>query len=316
MTCFENGTKINFTTGSNPNELKKPEWFKTKFVQNKFTQHISSLMGNYNLHSVCESAHCPNIHECWSTGTATFMVMGEFCTRGCRFCAIKTMAKPPPLDPNEPENLATAVASLNLKYIVITSVARDDLEDEGSGHFAECIVALKKRMPNLIVEVLVPDFKAKRFALQKIIDAKPDVVSHNVETTERLTRNIRDIRAKYRQSLEALSFYREMSDGKIITKSGMMVGLGESEDEVRQTMKDLRDIGVELFTVGQYLRPTQEIRYVPVKEYVHPDVFKKYEQIGYELGFKYVASGPFVRSSYKAAEPFVAKLIESRVNTS
>ncbi len=240
------------------------------------------------------------------------MVMGEQCTRGCRFCAVSTMSKPPPLDPNEPQNLASAVAALNLRYVVITSVARDDLEDEGAGHFAECIKALKEKQAGLLIEVLVPDFKAKKFAIKKIIEAQPDVVSHNVETVERLTRSIRDIRANYNQSLEVLRLYREMSNEKIITKSGMMVGFGESEGEIRKTMFDLRAIGVEIFTIGQYLQPTKTPRHLPVKEFVHPDVFKKYEQMGYEVGFKYMACGALVRSSYKAAEPFIEKMIVSR----
>lgn len=302
------GFRLSFKTGS----PRLPEWFRIKHVSNSNTSHIDGLVSRYGLHSVCQSAHCPNRSECWSEGTATFMVMGEQCTRGCRFCAIKTSLKPPPLDPEEPRKLAEAVSTLGLSYVVVTSVARDDLEDEGSGHFAACIRELKARQPGLIVEVLVPDFKGKRFALQKIIDAKPDVVSHNVETVERLTRRIRDIRASYRQSLEVLRLYREMSKGKIITKSGMMVGFGESEEEVRRTMSDLRDIGVEIFTIGQYLSPGEIPRHLPVAEFVRPETFKRYEGMGYELGFRYVASGPLVRSSYKAGEPFIKRIIQSR----
>jgi lipoic acid synthetase len=315
MQCGSNGTgfTVNFRTCAESYKPLLPEWFRIRYASNPISQHIDGLMDRYGLHSVCQSAHCPNRSECWSQGTATFMVMGERCTRGCRFCAVKTSLAPPPLDLNEPKKLAEAVSTLNLNYIVITSVARDDLEDEGSGHFAECIRQLKARCPELIVEVLVPDFKAKGFALQKIIDARPDVVSHNVETVERLTRKIRDIRATYRQSIEVLRLYREMSDGKMITKSGMMVGFGESEDEVRRTMGDLLAVGVEIFTIGQYLSPGEYPRHLPVKEFVNPETFRKYEKMGYELGFKYVASGPLVRSSYKAGEPFIKKMIESRV---
>ncbi|MBI5223066.1 lipoyl synthase [Candidatus Micrarchaeota archaeon] len=305
-----NPISLKFVTGS---ALKKPDWLKIRFESNSNSYHIANLGKTYNLHSVCQSAHCPNRSECWSGGTASFMIMGEECTRGCRFCAVKTNLAPKPLDPSEPENLATAIATLNLRYAVVTSVARDDLIDEGSNHFASCIRALKRKQPSLLVEVLVPDFKAKRNLLQNIIDARPDVISHNLETVERLTPFVRDLRAKYRQSLEVLRLYLELSGGKIITKSGLMVGLGESESEVHQTMVDLRDVGVEILTVGQYLQPTSTARHLPVKEYVHPDQFKKYEKLGYDLGFKYVASGPFVRSSYKAAEPFIQKILESRI---
>ena len=300
------GLKVSFRTGS------LPEWFKIRHTDNEPSRHISRLMDSLSLHSVCQSAHCPNRSECWSQGTATFMVMGEHCTRGCRFCAISTMSRPPPLDPQEPRKLAEALGSLHLKYAVITSVARDDLEDDGAGHFAECIREVRKECPELIVEVLVPDFKGKRFAMQKIIDAGPDVVSHNIETIERLTRKIRDIRASYRQSLEVLRLYREMSGGRTITKSGLMVGFGEKEDEVRQAMTDLREKGVEIITIGQYLSPGVVPRHLPVEEFVTPERFKRYEEMGYSLGFRYVASGPLVRSSYKAGEPFIKKIVESR----
>ena len=322
MECGSSGGfKVNFATGRRESGNGRPgtdyrpllpEWLRIKYVSNSSSSHIGGLMERYGLHSVCQSAHCPNRSECWAGGTATFMVMGEHCTRGCRFCAVRTSLAPPPLDPDEPRKLAEAVSTLNLKYIVITSVARDDLYDDGAGHFSECVRELKARCPGLLIEVLVPDFKAKGFALQKIIDSGPDVVSHNVETVERLTRKIRDIRATYRQSLEVLKMYREMSGGKVITKSGMMVGFGESAEEVRRTMADARDAGVEIFTIGQYLSPGEYPRHLPVEEYVHPDTFKKYERMGYELGFKYVASGPMVRSSYKAGEPFIKKMIESR----
>ncbi|HSB46457.1 MAG TPA: lipoyl synthase [Candidatus Bilamarchaeum sp.] len=304
------GFKISFATGSYRPVL--PDWLKIKYADNSDSRHIGGLMEKFGLHSVCQSAHCPNRNECWSQGTATFMVMGEHCTRGCRFCAVKTSLAPPPLDPDEPKKLAEAVSTLNLSYIVITSVARDDLPDEGAGHFAKCIQELKARAPKLIIEVLVPDFKGKAFALQKIVDAGPDVVSHNVETVERLTPLVRDLRAKYRQSLEVLRLYREMSGGRIITKSGMMLGLGENEGEVMQAMRDVREAGAEIFTIGQYLAPSSGPRHLKVKEFVHPDTFRKYERAGYELGFRYMACGPLVRSSYKAGEPFIKKMLESR----
>ena len=240
------------------------------------------------------------------------MVMGDECTRGCRFCSVKTNLTPPPLDPDEPKNLARAISTMNLRYVVVTSVARDDLQDEGSNHFAECIRQLKKIDPKLLVEVLVPDFKAKKDLIQNIVDAKPDVVSHNIETVERLSPKVRDMRAKYRQTLEALKLYREISNGKIITKSGLMVGFGETKEEVEGTLRDLDAAGVEIVTIGQYLQPTTKARHLPVMEYVKPEQFEKYEKMAYEIGFKYVASGPLVRSSYKAAEPFIEKIIFSR----
>ncbi len=306
MQCGER-IKVNFRTGQ-----ALPDWIRIRHADNESSRHISGLMGSLSLHSVCQSAHCPNRSECWSHGTATFMVMGEHCTRGCRFCAVSTMAKPPPLDEEEPRKLAEAVASLGLRYIVITSVARDDLEDDGAGHFARCIRAVRGKCPDLLIEVLVPDFKAKRFAMQKIVDERPDVISHNVETIERLTRKIRDMRANYRQSLDVLRMYREMSGGKAITKSGIMVGFGETEEEVGKTMADLRKEGVEILTIGQYLSPGGYPRHLPVEEYVSPERFKRYEEMGYRAGFSYVASGPMVRSSYRAGEPFIKKMIRSR----
>jgi lipoic acid synthetase len=282
-----------------------PEWLKIRYLENDHSKHISGLMAKHKLHSVCQSAHCPNRNECWAHGTATFMVMGEYCTRACRFCAVKTLAKPPPLDPEEPKKLAEAVQSLNLRYLVLTSVTRDDLEDGGAGHIAECVRQLKEKIPNLMVEVLVPDFRANEKAIQTIIGAQPDVVSHNIETVERLTPQVRDRRASYAQSLKVIQLYKGLSGGKLTTKSGIMVGLGEKEAEVLEAMKDLRGVGVEILTIGQYLQPTKTPRHLPVIEFVHPDQFAVYKKMGYELRFKYVASGPFVRSSYRAAEAFI-----------
>lgn len=291
---------------------RKPGWFKVKYVKNKRTDQLSSLMGEYNLHSVCQSAHCPNSHECWSQGTASFMIMGEFCTRGCRFCAVKTMAKPPPLDSKEPEHLAEALSTMELKYVVITSVARDDLKDGGAGHFADCVKAVREKNPKLIIETLIPDFRADESAIETLVDSKPDVISHNIETIERLTPKVRDPRANYGQSLEVLKQAHELSDGRIITKSGMMVGLGETRDEVQEAMVDLITAGVEILTIGQYLSPSP--RHIPLDEYVSPETFDSYEKMGYALGFKYMACGPLVRSSYRAGEPFIKRIIESRIH--
>lgn len=287
-----------------------PSWLKIRHVENKNSSHIAKLMKNLKLHSVCQSAHCPNRSECWAAGTASFMVMGEYCTRACRFCAVKMMAKPPPLDPDEPEKLAEAVESLKLKYIVVTSVTRDDLPDGGAGHIAECVKELKAKNPKLIVEILVPDFSADRRSVGIVARSGADVLSHNIETVERLTPVVRDKRAGYKQSLETLKLFRELTDKKTITKSGLMVGLGENEDEVKKALEDLREAGVEIVTIGQYLSPSKA--HLPVEEYITPEKFKEYEELAYSLGFKYVASGPFVRSSYKAAEPFIRGIFAGR----
>ncbi len=287
-----------------------PDWFKIRHIDNPQSRRIDSLMTRYRLHSVCQSAHCPNRSECWSQGTATFMIMGDICTRGCRFCAVRTSSSPPLLDPEEPEDLAEAVSQLGLRYIVITSVDRDDLDDYGAGHVARCITAVKKN-PETIIEVLIPDFRARASAIKEVADAKPDVISHNLETVERLTPEVRDARAGYRQSLEVLRQVRELGKGRIITKSGIMLGFGETEEEVEKTMEDCLDAGVEIFTIGQYLAPSKN--HFPVKEFVRPERFKDYEKLGYDMGFKYMACGPLVRSSYKAGEPFIKKIIETRI---
>jgi len=281
---------------------------RIRFTVNMASVHVTGLM-NDGLHSVCQSARCPNRAECWANGTATFMILGEFCTRACRFCAVKTMLKPPASDPEEPKKLANAVAKLGLRYAVITSVTRDDLADYGAGHFAECVRELKKANPKLVVEALIPDFNCDRNAMAKLVEAKPDVISHNIETVERLSGGIRDRRAGYRKSLDALKLARELSDNNILTKSGMMVGLGESAEEVVEAMADLRDTGVSLMTIGQYLCPGKDSRFVPVKEYVTGETFARYERLGYELGFTHVASGPLVRSSYKAADAFFNRML-------
>ena len=282
--------------------MKKPGWFKVRYIDNEESRQVKDLLEKNSLHTVCQSAHCPNKQECWAHGTASFMIMGEFCTRGCRFCAVKTLARPPPLDPEEPEKLAEAVSSLNLKYIVITSVDRDDLEDYGASHFAACVRALKEKSRGTKIETLIPDFNGERPALEKLASAKPDVISHNVETVERLSPQIRDRRADYKKSLQVLGMVKDI-DKDIITKSGLMVGFGETKDEVEQTMKDLRNAGVEIITMGQYLSPSSA--HYPVKEFVSPETFDDYKKTAYSLGFRYVASGPLVRSSYRAEEAFL-----------
>ncbi|MBN1170224.1 lipoyl synthase [Candidatus Micrarchaeota archaeon] len=276
---------------------KLPEWFRIRYISNEQSRLVGNLMSFYNLNSVCQSAHCPNRYECWSQKTASFMIMGEYCTRGCRFCAVKTMAEPPPLNPEEPENLAEAISKLGLKYVVVTSVDRDDLEDGGSWHFARCIRKLREKCPDVIVEALIPDFRANESLLYNIIKAKPHVVSHNLETVERLTPEVRDRRAGYLQSLKVLEYIGKNS---VTTKSGIMLGMGEKQEEIIKAMKDLRAIGVSIITIGQYLSPGRP--YYPVKEYIRPEKFMEYQEIGYALGFRHVMSGPLVRSSYRAGE--------------
>ncbi len=289
--------------------LIKPEWLKIKLEINDSFSGIKQALQKHNLHTVCESAHCPNISECWNGGTATFMLMGDVCTRGCKFCAVKTGNPMQILDKDEPRKLAKALAEIKLfDYVVLTSVNRDDLEDGGAGHFAECINEIKREYPIIIIEVLIPDFNGDINALEKIVDTKPEVIAHNIETVERLQKKARDPRANYWQSLSVLKNVKKLNP-KIFTKSSIMAGIGEKEEEVIQSMKDLRAINVDILTIGQYLRPTGW--HIPVMEYIPPEKFKYYEQKGLELGFKFVAAGPFVRSSYKAGELFVRNIINN-----
>lgn len=250
-----------------------------------------------NLHTVCESARCPNLPECWSKKTATFMILGDTCTRSCGFCAIK-VGRGLDVDVFEPANVAKVTRDLGLQHVVVTSVARDDLKDEGAEQFAQTIRALHHQNPNTIVEVLTPDFKAKRDLIQIVCDAHPEIYNHNVETVERLSTIVRP-QAKYKRSLEVLRLVKEI-DPTIYTKSGIMLGLGETKDEVLNTLSDLREVGCDAVTIGQYLRPT--MKHLPVVEYIHPTQFTEYEMIGDEMGFAFVASGPFIRSSYNAIE--------------
>lgn len=286
----------------------KPDWLKIHPPTTEKFSGIKNIMRDHNLHTVCEESHCPNIAECWSGGTATFMVMGDTCTRGCRFCEVKSSGSPLPLDPFEPENLAHAVAEMGLDYVVVTSVDRDDLPDQGSGHFAECIRAIKKYDSKILVEVLIPDFRGDTDCLKKVVDARPDVIAHNVETVPRLQSIVRDRRANYKQSLSVLNNVKRM-DSEIFTKSSIIVGFGETDREIIHTMKDLRAIDVDFLTVGQYLRPSDW--HLPVAEFVHPEKFDFFKMIGEDIGFRYVAAGPFVRSSYRAGELFVRSLLQN-----
>lgn len=289
-------------------EERKPEWFKIKLPTARYND-IRQILKKHYLNTVCAEAHCPNISECWSSGTATFMILGDTCTRGCKFCNVKKGKEGQNLDENEPEKLVKALKEMNiLDYVVITSVDRDDLSDQGSLHFAKCIRIIKKYNSQIKVEVLMPDFSGKEDLIQNVINAKPDVIAHNIEIVERL-QSIRDKRANYKQSLHVLDYVKKTST--IITKSSIMLGLGETKDEVIQSMKDLRNVGVDILTFGQYLRPSR--KHIKVKEYVNPLVFEDYKNIGDNLGFKFVASSPFVRSSYRAGKIF-KDMIEERKN--
>lgn len=278
-------------------QARKPEWIKVRLPNNPVFFSTKALISDLKLHTVCESAQCPNRWECWSSGTATFMIAGDRCTRACGFCAVTT-AKPFPLEEDEPQRVAEAIRRMKLKHVVITAVARDDVKDGGARHFSRTIEAIREVDPEIVIEVLTPDFHAKEECLREVAAARPHIFNHNLETVERLTPLVRS-RAKYPVSLEVLRKMKEISP-EIVTKSGVMLGLGETEPEIFQAMDDLRESGVQIITIGQYLRPTPQ--HLPVVEYVHPDTFKLYERIGYEKGFEFVASGPLVRSSYHAAD--------------
>ncbi len=291
-------------------KLEKPQWLRIKLTTNDNFSQIKQTLNQFNLHTVCEEAHCPNISECWNTGTATFMLMGDVCTRGCKFCAVKTGNPMKKLDPNEPRKLAEALAKIKLlDYVVLTSVTRDDLEDGGSSHFAQCVMEIKKSYPEMKIEALIPDFRGNIESLRKIVDAKPDVIAHNIETIDRLQSKVRDVRANYSQSLKVLENTKKM-DPKIYTKSSIMLGLGEEDEEIIESMKDLRKINVDVLTLGQYLRPTDS--HIQIKRFVDPAKFDFFKVKALELGFLYAASGPFVRSSYRAGEMFMKNVIKKQ----
>jgi len=278
-------------------QAQKPPWIKVRLPSNPVFFSTKALISDLRLHTVCESAQCPNRWECWSQGTATLMIAGERCTRACGFCAVTT-AKPFPLEEDEPERVAEAVRRMKLKHVVITAVARDDLKDGGANHFARTIMAIQKMDPSIVVEVLVPDFHAQDWCIQMVLDAGPDIFNHNMETVERLTPLVRS-RAKYRTSLRVLRQAKEISP-TVATKSGVMLGLGETEPELFQTMDDLRQVGCQVLTIGQYLRPSPN--HLPVVEFITPERFDSYREIARAKGFEHVASGPLVRSSYHAAD--------------
>lgn len=278
--------------------LTKPSWLKMHIPSGENYVKIKKTLQNYNLHTVCEEASCPNVSECWATGTATIMIMGDTCTRGCRFCDVNS-GRPLLLDLEEPDRVADAIQKWNLKYVVLTSVCRDDLVDEGSAHFAKTISKIKSKCPNTIVESLIPDFSSNTEFLMKIVNAKPNVISHNLETVKRLSPKVRDPKADYDQSLQVLHYIKKFDDN-IITKSSIMLGFGETEHEILQTGKDLRKVGVDIFTLGQYLQPS--LKHLPVKEFITPNQFNYYKHSLTKMGFLHIESGPLVRSSFRASD--------------
>lgn len=287
----------------------KPEWLRVRYPSGESYETIKGILRQHNLHTVCEEAHCPNVAECWGGGTATFMLMGDTCTRGCRFCMVKSGNPHGQLDVFEPVKVARTIAELGLRYVVITSVDRDDLPDGGASHFALTIKAIKQQDSEVIVEVLTPDFQGNLDDVRKVADAGPEVIAHNIETTKPLTPHVRDRRATYEQSLRVLSGIKRLNS-KVYSKSSIMLGLGETEADLAETMQDLRKVDVDILTLGQYLRPSKG--HIPVSEYLHPERFDYYKRMAEKLGFLYVASGPFVRSSYRAGEFFVEALIRKR----
>ena len=278
--------------------LIRPSWLKMKIPSGENYVKVKKTIQKYNLHTVCEEALCPNVSECWDSGTATIMIMGDVCSRGCKFCNVST-GKPFELDTEEPQNVAQAIKDWNLRYVVITSVCRDDLLDEGSEHFAKTIQRIKSECPNTVVESLIPDFSGNEKFIETIVKVNPTVIGHNIETVKRLSSKVRDTRANYKQSLNVLKYVKKLNSN-IFTKSSLMLGLGETDQEILQTAQDLRDIDVDLITLGQYMQPSQF--HLPVKEFVTPAKFYQLKIDLKKLGFLHVESGPFVRSSFRASD--------------
>ena len=290
--------------------MRKPPWLRIKVRYTENMKYVSNIIHKFNLHTVCEEARCPNIYDCWGSGTATFMILGDVCTRNCRFCSVKKGNPNGYIDYSEPFRVALAVKLLNLRYVVITSVDRDDLDDGGASIYAETIKMVRRFNPNILVEVLIPDFNGDLNSLKTVLNANPNVVGHNIETVRRITPLVRDRRAGYDLSLNVLRNIKKLHS-HIYTKSGIMLGLGETISEVVEALKDLRDADVDIVTIGQYLMPSP--KHYPIKKYVSPDDFKKLEKIAYDLGFIYVASGPRVRSSYLAGEYFMNNVLSKGV---
>ncbi len=289
--------------------VPKPEWLKVRPPSGEAYARVKELLRSLDLHTVCKEAHCPNVWECWGGGTATIMLLGDTCTRGCRFCAVKSGNPHGILDFDEPRKVAMAVAEMDLSYVVLTSVDRDDLPDGGAAHFAKTVREIKARRPDMLVEALIPDFRGDLAAVRQVVESGVDVLDHNIETVERLQGTVRDRRANYAQSLTVLRAAKGMREG-LFTKSSIMLGLGETRDEILQTMQDLRASDVDILTLGQYLRPSSW--HIAVQEYVPPETFDGLRAAGEAMGFAYVAAGPLVRSSYRAGEFFMEKVIRAR----
>jgi lipoic acid synthetase len=277
----------------NVGRVPKPKWLRVKLPTGENYKMVRSLVSEHKLHTICESGNCPNMGECWGEGTATFMILGNICTRSCGFCAVAT-GRPLMVDPHEPEHVAESIFLMKVKHAVITSVDRDDLQDGGADIWVKTVEAVRRKAPGVTMETLIPDFAGKWENLQRIIDVAPEIVSHNLETVRRMTKQVR-IQAKYDRSLEVL---RRLKQGGMRTKSGVMLGLGETHEEVLETMQDLRAVGLDVITLGQYLQPTP--KHLPVAEFITPERFAEYESLGKEMGFRHVESGPLVRSSYHA----------------
>ena len=309
-TIKENGV-IAIKNGIKPNPNKhipierKPKWLRIKSQNSSKFRELKEIVSHKKLHTVCEEAMCPNIQECWSHGTATFMLLGSVCTRACKFCAVDTGNPKGQIDAKEPEKVANSIAQMNLKYAVLTSVNRDDLEDGGAMHFAQTVVSTKKIAPGVIIEALVPDFLGKRESIETLLDSNVEVFAQNLETVKRLTHQVRDHRAGYEQTLEVLAYAKKYSP-KTISKTSLMLGLGESEDELLESFNDIRSAGVDVLTLGQYMRPT--INHLPVEKWYSPEEFQYMKKLALDIGFKEVASGPLVRSSYRADK--IAHLIK------
>lgn len=303
IVAIKNGIK------PNPNKLvpieRKPTWLRVKSQNSPKFRELKNIVSEKKLHTVCEEAMCPNIQECWSHGTATFMLLGSVCTRACKFCAVDTGNPKGSLDKDEPLKVATSISHMNLKYAVLTSVNRDDLKDGGAEHFSDTVKAIKEKAPQVLVEALVPDFLGNKLSIETLLNSQLEVFAQNLETVKRLTKKVRDPRAGYDQTLDVLSYAKEYSPS-VITKSSLMLGLGETEQEITSSFLDLRNAGVDVLTLGQYMRPT--INHLPVEKWYSPEEFKYFESLANEVGFLEVASGPMVRSSYRADK--IAHLIK------
>lgn len=297
------------TTTMDKKPQRKPEWLRVKIPGGDQVHAIKKDLREKKLFTVCEEARCPNIGECWREGTATLMILGDVCTRGCRFCAVDSGNPKGVVDRDEPRKTAETVAAMNLNYVVLTCVDRDDLDDGGAQQFALVIEAIREKTPKVFIEVLVSDYQGNHSSIETIVRATPDVFAHNVETVERLTPRVRDRRASYRQSLDVLAYVKKIEPERI-TKSSLMLGLGETREEIIQAMEDMRSVGVDVVTLGQYLRPSA--KQLPVEAYLTPETFDELGEVARSMGFLYVASGPLVRSSYKAGELFLANELARR----